>query len=437
MGKSDMNVLFITDDDIDPSRGGVKRSTHVLTRAFMSRYQIPCYLAYIHGFPASETSDFHDKIMLTDRDPDVRLEEFIIRHEIDIIVLQKMLPKKYRILPVLRKMAEGRLCKSIFVLHFSPDYSMLNLAVENIVNNIKSGGSWIGRAVNACKLATYPAYKYVKYHLIGKGYREIYRTFDRVVLLSKSYVPAYARFAKLAEHPKLVAIGNPVSFDKPVSREEIPGKKREVLIVSRFDEKQKKLFRALEIWREIERHEECSDWKLVIVGHGPWEDRYKRRAAKLRLKHVSFEGGPRDPLAYYQRASIFMMTSAYEGFALVLLESQQMGVVPIAFDTFESLHDVIEDGYNGLIIPSVDLEAYARRLIWLMTDQVRREEMAWHAVENCQKFSAEVIVSQWVGLFKEVLSEDRPANEIATRGAGVSSRTTTASGASGGWREHR
>jgi len=404
-----MNVLFITDEDIDPSRGGVKRSLHVLTREFMSRYRIRCCLAYIHAYPGSETSDFHAKIRLTEQDAGARLEAFIIGNAIDVVVLQKMLPGKYGILPVLKRAAGRGLCKSIFVLHFSPEYLRRDLAVENIVNNIRYAGLWTDRAVNAFKLVAYPGYRAVKRLLIGRGYRDIYRTFDRVVLLSERYVPAYARFAGLAERPRLVAIGNPLSFDASATREDISEKKREVLIVARFDEKQKKLSRALAIWREIERHEECRDWKLVIVGFGPWEDRYRKRAAALRLNGVSFEGGPRDPLPYYRRASIFMMTSAYEGFPMALLESQQQGVVPVAFDTFASLHDIVEDGVNGLVIPPGDLGAYARCLIGLMAHRDVRDEMAWNGVQSCRRYSADVIAKQWVDLFEAVRTEARPA----------------------------
>jgi glycosyltransferase involved in cell wall biosynthesis len=46
------------------------------------------------------------------------------------------------------------------------------------------------------------------------------------------------------------------------------------------------------------------------------------------------------------------MTSAYEGWGLTLTEAQQMGVVPIAFDSFGAVYDIIENEYNGLIIPN-------------------------------------------------------------------------------------
>jgi glycosyltransferase involved in cell wall biosynthesis len=401
-----MNILFITDQDIAPLRGGIKRNTHIISRAFMDKYNLKCYLAYVEGFTTCPTSVFNDKIQITDNDPLVQLEEFIVKHEIDIILLQKMLHKKYRILPVLETIARRRFCKLLFALHFSPEYAMIIISIENIVNDIKYGESLKIKAANLCKLAAYPVYKSIKYFQLRNYYKEIYDKFDRVILLSKRFIPIYAQYARIAQCHKLVAISDPVSFEEQISQSEIAEKKQEVLIVSRFEEKQKKLLRALKIWHKIERDKELSDWKLVIVGFGIWEERYKKYAVKLQLKNVSFEGGPKDPLPYYKRASIFMMTSAYEGLGLVLLESQQMGVVPMAFDSFASLHDVIEDGHNGLIIPNADLDAYAERLIWLMKNKNKREEMARNAVESCRINSSENIVGQWVDLFHAVLSKD-------------------------------
>ncbi len=400
-----MNILFINDDDIAPDRGGVKRCTHILARAFTDRYHLKCYLAYINDFPSDRTTALDGKIRITGEDGPARLEDFIVRNEIDIVILQKKLPEKYGIRPVLKRVSKRRPCKLIRVLHFSPGYELLDLAAVNIVNNVKYAGSWVYKAVNLGKLAAYPVYRSVKSLYIRHDYKEITRTSDRVVLLSPGYIPAYARLAGLSDHRGLAAIGNPVPFDTSASPEEISKKEREVLIVSRFDEKQKKLYRALEIWRKIERREDCSDWRLVIVGFGPWGGRYKKRAAALGLRNVVFEEGPKDPRPYYRRASIFMMTSAYEGFGMVLLESQQMGVVPMAFDSFASLHDVVRDGHNGLVIPNADLDAYAEGLIWLMHNKAKREEMAANGLKSCHRYSAENVGRQWIDLFETVASE--------------------------------
>lgn len=69
-------------------------------------------------------------------------------------------------------------------------------------------------------------------------------------------------------------------------------------------------------------------------------------ACKLNLRNIEFKGTqPSEP--YYAESSVLCMTSTYEGFPMVLIEAQQYGCVPMAFDSFEAVHDIIEDGENG------------------------------------------------------------------------------------------
>lgn len=136
------------------------------------------------------------------------------------------------------------------------------------------------------------------------------------------------------------------------------------MIVARLDEHSKRLSLALRIWHEVENRG-YGDWKLTIVGHGPDEMYYRTLADELQLKNISFEGR-QEPLEYYRRASIFMMTSAYEGWGITLLEAQQMGVVPVVFDSYVALHDIVGNGVNGIIVENGNLDKYVEQLTALM-----------------------------------------------------------------------
>ena len=52
----------------------------------------------------------------------------------------------------------------------------------------------------------------------------------------------------------------------------------------------------------------------------------------------------------YKRASILLLTSEYEGFGLVVAEAMSHGVVPVGYNSFETAHDLVTDGYNGALI---------------------------------------------------------------------------------------
>ena len=139
----------------------------------------------------------------------------------------------------------------------------------------------------------------------------------------------------------------------------------------------------------------ADDWKLIIVGQGKHLNIYKKMVQDWNLMDISFVGTQESVISYYKSASIFMMTSDVEGWGLTLTESLQMGVIPLAFDTFESLTDIIQNGYNGYLIPKYDIQSYSQKIWELMSDAVRRGDMAKQCLESSQKHSPELVVKKW------------------------------------------
>ncbi|MDG2431241.1 MAG: hypothetical protein P8M54_02120, partial [Flavobacterium sp.] len=82
--------------------------------------------------------------------------------------------------------------------------------------------------------------------------------------------------------------------------------------------------------------------------------------------------------------------------------AQQMGCVPVAMDSFGSLHDIIEHEFNGFIVTNHDLIGYAKQLQLLIDNVELRQTMAWNAVQSSSKFSADKIGTQWLQLFQEI-----------------------------------
>ena len=164
-------------------------------------------------------------------------------------------------------------------------------------------------------------------------------------------------------------------------------------------ESQKRITAAIKAWANIEKRNE--NWKFVIVGEGPDLNNYRNLVASLNLKNVHFEGF-QDPLPYYKSAKIFVMTSYVEGFGMTLVESQQYGVVPVVMDSFLALHDIIEDGYNGLITPNGDVKQYSEALDSLMNDETRRCKLAKNGLVSCERFKVTKVVDSWEKLFDSI-----------------------------------
>lgn len=225
---------------------------------------------------------------------------------------------------------------------------------------------------------------------------------DLLVFLAPSFLQFYRNKRKSRKdilqktdfvfNPLVYKVKEPINWDL---------KEKNVLYVGRLLEKHKQVSRVLHVWKYIEENEELKDWKLQIVGDGPSKTLYEQMVKELGLTHVSLEGY-QNPLPYYRKASLFVMTSAYEGFPMALVESQQNGVVPIVMDAYSSLHDIITNGENGMIVPDGNIKAFFEALSILMTDDVKRGKMAFAGMNSCKQYQVSHIVDKWEKIFSRL-----------------------------------
>ena len=162
----------------------------------------------------------------------------------------------------------------------------------------------------------------------------------------------------------------------------------------------------MNIWNEVEKCGEFADWTLRLVGTGEDLPRYKRFVAQNKLKQVVFEGAQQSE-DFYKRSSIFMLTSQSEGWGLTLTEAQQNGCVPIAFDTYDSLHEIITDGNDGFIITKGRLDIYVNHLKDLMRDKDTRYKMAQTAIETSHRFEQTKIAKQWYKILNDIKKNEK------------------------------
>ena len=90
-----------------------------------------------------------------------------------------------------------------------------------------------------------------------------------------------------------------------------------------------------------------------------------------------------------------MSTAAYEGWPMVMMEAMPMGCCCLGFDSYDAIHDIIEDGVNGRIIPDNDIKGYYQALSDLMQDENKRIAIGKSAIESSKRFSIDIIGKKW------------------------------------------
>jgi glycosyltransferase involved in cell wall biosynthesis len=169
---------------------------------------------------------------------------------------------------------------------------------------------------------------------------------------------------------------------------------------------QKGFERLLESWKIV--HEKCPEWKLHIYGDG--ED-------KQKFMNICFENSLEDSVLFFPpthqieerilESSIYVMTSRFEGFPMVLLEAMSLGLPLISFNCKTGPKDIINDGYNGFLVQEGDTATFAYKIIDLIQDINLRQVMGANSKQESKKYSHENIAQKWESLFKTLIERKK------------------------------
>jgi len=228
-------------------------------------------------------------------------------------------------------------------------------------------------------------------NIIKSRYKELNSNYDKIVTLSPSFIDDFIKFNHQANKDKLIAIPNMNSYETINNLD----KENRVLFVGRLNSEVKGCDKLLRIWKEATK--DIKDWHLDIVGDGPDKQDLIELAKELNIENCTFHGFS-NPQPFYEKAQIFCMTSIYEGFGMVLTEAMQHGVVPMAFNSYSSVYDIITDNKDGYIIPAFDEKEYAKKLLELIKNKEIIIKYAQDAKISSERFSKENVLNQWTNL---------------------------------------
>ena len=217
------------------------------------------------------------------------------------------------------------------------------------------------------------------------------RHFDLLVALKQADADSWSRYVKTVVISNVVHLNSKGRYSEQTSHR--------VIFVGRYTE-QKGIPELFQMWRLVyERH---PDWHLDLYGEGDMQAWMEREVARHPANIHIHEPHPHI-FDCYRESSIFVLTSVYEPFGLVMPEAMSCGLPVVSFDCPSGPADIITDGKDGFLIPDRNVRQFAERVCQLIDDEELRRRMGRAAVASAQRFSADRIMPQWKELFEHLV----------------------------------
>ena len=282
------------------------------------------------------------------------------------------------------------------LMRIRPDITVSLLRREiNFISSIKDGSRKIGELhVNRANYRNFEAgdANFIK-NLFAKFWMRSLvaklKRLDRFVVLTNEDKQAWPELSNV------IAIPDPLSF-VPTQKSELTQKR--VIAVGRYVY-QKGFDLLLQAWASVEKLH--PDWQLAIFGDG---DRtpYQQQAMQLRLdpQRCQLNGPTSNIQQEYANSSLFVFSSRFEGFGMVLVEAMACGLPVISFACPCGPKDIVKHGEDGLLVENGNVEALAAALSQLMGNEALRRSMSVAAQNNVQRFGMQQIAERWRTVFE-------------------------------------
>lgn len=196
---------------------------------------------------------------------------------------------------------------------------------------------------------------------------------------------------------KVHVLPNPLTYPPQIK---VPPKEKIILAAGRLDDWHYKGFDLLlKAWARI--HNVFPNWKLKIAGGGS-QATLKSMSSSLGITNrVEFLGFV-NIKEYFEKASIFVLSSRYEGFGMVLTEAMSQGCACIACDYKGRQREIIIDDSQGLICPPDSDDAIAQALKKIILDDSYRQTIQKNAIERSKYFELPNIMKSWNNIFSKL-----------------------------------
>ncbi len=140
-------------------------------------------------------------------------------------------------------------------------------------------------------------------------------------------------------------------------------------------------------------------WKqgiqLVILGDGDDKKALQEFTKSLPgASQIVFLPG-QSPFHIISNAAFVTLTSRFEGFPMVLVESLSLGVPVVSLDIVSGPSEIVKHEQNGLLVAKRDVSLFAEAMQRMSTDGILREKCKANAKASVAQFSTKEIAKKW------------------------------------------
>lgn len=237
-----------------------------------------------------------------------------------------------------------------------------------------------------------------KEETLKKRLKNFYREYNAKKLIEK-----YDAFLVLTEEDKknwggnnkIKVINNPLTF-YPIESSTLNQKC--IISLGRLHEG-KGYDMLIDIWKKVNRI--YSDWTLEIYGEGNERKKLQTKIDEKGLTNVfKLMGKTNNVYEKLLNSSLYVMTSRYEGFGMVLIEAMSCGLPVISFDCSCGPKEIIKNNENGYICKLGDIDDMANKIIYLIKNSELRKKFGKESKELAKNYLEDKIMFQWKELYE-------------------------------------
>lgn len=286
------------------------------------------------------------------------------------------------------------------LMEIRPDITVSLLRREiNFINSIKDGSKKVGEIhINR---DNYRNFKTNKENSIKKIFAYFW---DKQLLAELKKLDAFVVLTqddkeKWPELNNINVIPNPLPF---YPNEESTCQQKKIISVGRYSH-EKGFDRLVKAWAIVA--ESYSDWTLHIYGCGDSNELQKQIQELGIEKNTLIHGATSEIVEKYKESSIYLLTSRFEGFGMVLAEAMACGIPCISFDCPYGPRNIITNNEDGILVENDNIIEFAKQIKNLIENPDMRIGMGKKARNNIKRLMVENIATQWQTLFDNLLSE--------------------------------